>query len=463
MRTILFLTCGLVVTVASDATLAQSAKAKPKRPEPFKLSFPPQLPDGARVVTDSAAAFLTGPEHVTTDVARTPPTVDFLYYPGQDYEGQPWSNWGDGCAVAGKYYSAIGDHLAIGVKGDGTHGTGTALVYEYDAATKSLRTLANTSQLLNLPSGHYTPGKIHTQLGFGTDGWLYFATHRGSDRSATDAFHYRGDWLLRCHPGSNRAEIVATGPVPKHSIPTGTLDPQRMIFYGGTASGPDAAVQGIQFFAYDLAARRVLYAGPDGPVRAMILAKSTGRVYYTGGKDSESAPLTRFDPATGGPPVTIPGTIGIRAATEETPQGIVYAVSNGQGGREATLYAFDVKTETVTNLGSAAVGTQTYITSLDADPTGRYLYYIPGAHGGSDRDGTAVVQFDTRTGRKKVLAFLHPFYKDKYGATLVGTYSTAVDPRGDRLYVTWNVNRGGKVWDCCALTAITIPESERLP
>jgi hypothetical protein len=42
-----------------------------------------------------------------------------------------------------------------------------------------------------------------------------------------------------------------------------------------------------------------------------------------------------------------------------------------------------------------------------------------------------------------------------------GTYSVAVDPRGDTLYVTWNISRGSKAWDCCGLTAIHIPESER--
>jgi hypothetical protein len=72
-----------------------------------------------------------------------------------------------------------------------------------------------------------------------------------------------------------------------------------------------------------------------------------------------------------------------------------------------------------------------------------------------------VVQFDVKTKTKKVIAFLHPFYKDKYGATLQGTFSSAVDPKGDKLYVTWNVSRGGKVWDCCALSVIHIPESER--
>ena len=97
------------------------------------------------------------------------------------------------------------------------------------------------------------------------------------------------------------------------------------------------------------------------------------------------------------------------------------------------------------------------------DPTGRYLYYMPGAHGSSDQDGTPVVQFDVKTKRKKVIAFLHPFYKTKYGFTPAGTFSAAVDPKGDKLYITWNVNRVGRAWDCCGLTVIHIPESERTP
>jgi hypothetical protein len=71
------------------------------------------------------------------------------------------------------------------------------------------------------------------------------------------------------------------------------------------------------------------------------------------------------------------------------------------------------------------------------------------------------VQYDTKTNKRKVLAFLDPFYRDKYRAIVAGTYSMAVDPAGDKLYVTWNVSRGSRAWDCCALTVIHIPESER--
>jgi hypothetical protein len=73
------------------------------------------------------------------------------------------------------------------------------------------------------------------------------------------------------------------------------------------------------------------------------------------------------------------------------------------------------------------------------------------------------VQFDTKTRNRKVIAFLHPFYRDKYGCTLKGTYSAAVDPMGEALYITWNASRGGRAWDCCALTVVHIPESERQP
>jgi hypothetical protein len=388
--------------------------------------------------------------------------VEFLFYPGQDYPGKPWSNWGDSLAVHGKYYSAIGDHLAISGKGDGGHGTGTAHVFEYDPKTQSLRELVDLSAFLKLPEGHYTPGKIHTQLGMGSDGWLYYATHRGSPRATTDEFHYQGDWIFRTKPDTGKTEIVVHAPVPKHSVPTAVFDADRLIYYGSTAAAFDRQEEGIKFFAYDVKNRKLLYSGPDGPARSMILAQSTGKVYYVPG--AAEGELMRFDPATGEPPQNVAGShIGIRAATTETPQGLVYAVSIGQRSDDAAVWSFNTKTEKIEKIGTLAVGSQAYVASIDADLTGRYLYYVPGAHGGSDRDGTAVVQFDVKTGQKKVIAFLDPFYTQKYGFTLKGTYGTALSEQGDKLYVTWNVSRGSRAWDSCGLTVIHIPESERLP
>jgi hypothetical protein len=439
-----------------------SAFAQPrKRNAEPEVTYPPKLPGGKTIVTDKSEDFLKAPATLKEGVAiaQTPPTVDFLFYPGQNYPGKPWSNWGDSLIANGKYYSAIGDHLAITGKGDIAHGTGTAHVFEYDPETQTLRELVDLAKVLNMPQGHYTPGKIHTSLGLGRDGWLYYATHRGSPRATTDEFHYKGDWIFRTHPETAKTEIVAHAPVLKHAVPTAILDPDRLIFYGSTAPAFDLKDEGIQFFAYDVKNKKLLYSGPDGPARSMILARSTGKVYYVPG--SEDGELMRFDPASKGPPQKVTGThIGIRAATAETPEGLVYTVSKGQRSDDAAIWSFNTKTEETKEVGSAVVGSQAYVASIDADPSGRYLYYVPGAHGGSERDGTAVVQFDVKTGQKKVIAFLDPFYTNKYGFTLKGTYGTALSETGDTLYVTWNISRGTRAWDCCGMTAIHIPESE---
>src|SRR5262249_54892920 len=148
----------------------------------------------------------------------------------------------------------------------------------------------------------------------------------------------------------------------------------------------------IHFFAYDLRNRKLLYSGDNGPARCMIFASSTARVYYIPG-DSDDGALMRFDPEKDKAPVKIDCTLGLRAATLETPQGFVYTVSQGRKGADATLYAFNTKTEKAEELGTAAVAGAQYIASLDVDAAGRYLYYIAGAHGGADLDGSPIVQF----------------------------------------------------------------------
>lgn len=448
-----FAALGLYVLLPDVPPAAGQGRTAPKKGAKDALPFPPRLPSGKTVLTTTSDELLKGPATLGKDVlvAKTAPTVDILYFPCQTYPGKPWSNWGDGLAVGGKYYTSLGDHLAP---------KGNAYVYEYDPARKALRLLVNVAEVLGRMLG-YLPGKIHGRLDLGKDGWLYFSTHRGSTKATCDANGYQGDWIIRCDPKSGRSEIVARGPVPKHCIPCSVLDPERLIFYGGTAAGTDAKEQGVHFFAFDVSRRKLLASSPNGPPRSMIFAKSTGKVYYVPGKENGVGPLVCFDPTRGGAPYPIKAELGLRAATQETPQGYVYTVSKAARGDVATLFAFNTRTERVEKLGPAAVGAAQYIASIDVDPTGRYLYYVPGAHGGAERDGTPVVQYDVKTRQRKVIAFLHPYFKDHGGATLVGTFNTAIDPVGDKLYVTWNVSRRGRVWDCCALTVIHIPKAER--
>jgi len=415
-------------------------------------TLPPTLPDGKMVATFSSTELLEPPPSLrNVMVAKTPPVIDFLYYPGQDYEGKPWSNWGDGVATSGKYYSAIGDHKAP---------DGNAFVYEYDTTTKTLKKVVDLQELLHVPEGQYSPGKIHGRIDMGRDGWLYFSTHRGSTRVTTDEYGYKGDWIVRHNPETSTTEVVAHGPVGKHCIPCSVLDPDRLIFYGGTTAG-ERADKRILFFAYDIANRKLLYSGEGGPGRYMLFSRSTHRVYFTPGL---AGPVFRYNPDQDARPIELDVEIGVRAATQETPQGYIYTISKD----DAMIYRFDTKTEKVDRIGSASIGIQTYITTIDADPTGRYLYYVPGAHGGSEKDGSAIVQFDVTTKRKKVVTFLHPFLKQQLGYTPLGTFSTAVSPSGEKLYITWNGNLGGirrgrLTWDACALTVVHIPPSERLP
>ena len=168
-----------------------------------------------------------------------------------------------------------------------------------------------------------------------------------------------------------------------------------------------------------------------------------------------------FNPATDKAPRKILDGANIRAASAETKNGLIYFVSAGRGVA-AELFEFDTKTEKMTKLGPAAIGDQNYITTLDIDSTGRFIYYVPGAHGGSWKDGTPMIQYDIKKKKRKVIAFLEPFFDQKYGFKLCGTYSIAISPEDDKLFVTWNVSRSTKAWDCCALTTIHIPESERI-
>src|SRR5205085_1415333 len=98
-------------------------------------------------------------------------------------------------------------------------------------------------------------------------------------------------------------------------MPASALDPERMIYYAGTAPGSKAD-GGIQFLAYDVQNKKNLYLGPNGPARTMIFARSTGKVYFV--PLQEVGQLVCFDPANPSEPTPIKATISMRACTEET-------------------------------------------------------------------------------------------------------------------------------------------------
>ena len=440
----------LLVTALLLTINATSFAQVPKPPKPpvnrYPLPYPPTLPDGKEFVTEESADFLKPGSNLKSDVAiaKTPPVIDFLYYPLQNYPGNPWSHRSDGFVRGDKFYSSSNDHLAP---------RGTAHLWEYDAPTHKFRHLCDTTKFLESvkafpESMNYRPGEMQSRIDMGSDGWLYYATDRGSTTVTNDAHGYKGEWVLRTNPQTLETRIVATHPIEKHTIPASVLDPKRMIFYGGTAVGKDAPNQKIQFFALDVKTGKLLKTADDGPYRVRIFSPTTGCVFWQGKK---------YDPATN--EITTANVPHVRSASNETKDGWVYGTSE----TKADLWAYNTKTDELKPLGSGAVGSQEYIASVEVDPTGQFLYYVPGAHGGAAKDNSPIVQFNLKTRQKKIIAFVHNHFWDKYGYALDGSFGNALDEKGERFFISWDGWRKGQPrgWESCALTVVHIPESER--
>ncbi|MCH7729487.1 MAG: hypothetical protein IH991_23870 [Planctomycetes bacterium] len=122
-RVVIILGTVLLCILAAQRTFAQIR---------YPLPYPPKLQGGKSVVSHRSPEFLEpGPNlRDGVQIAKTAPLVEMMYYPGQNYSGNPWCFRGVGSARDGKYYSALCDHLAP---------LGAAKLFEYDSATKQFR------------------------------------------------------------------------------------------------------------------------------------------------------------------------------------------------------------------------------------------------------------------------------------------------------------------------------------
>ncbi len=106
-----------------------------------------------------------------------------------------------------------------------------------------------------------------------------------------------------------------------------------------------------------------------------------------------------------------------------------------------------------------------WIENMVLSPGGRYLYYIS-ASGLAGKPtpfetGLPLIQYDTATRQKKVIAFLAPFYFDKYQFGLCCTYNLAISASGSTLFSAVNGDYGQAAYGQVAILVIHIPESER--
>lgn len=347
------------------------------------------------------------------------PRVEAVVYPRPRYEGQPWTQWGQGVVLDdGTFVSAIGDHCGV---------NGNSYFYAFDPSSSTLRLLGDVLSTVGHESGAWGYGKVHGQLVPGPDGGVYAATYWGTRKSLAFDAGYQGDVLLRLDPASGDITDLGTA-VPRHGVPSLAGWPAGGMLYGEAVDPAFAENQG-SFFAYDIAQERVVfeYDGADHDGFRNVMVGPDGTAYFSAGEGR----LQAFDPRSGELSMldgVMPGAT-LRASTRPAPDGTVYGITKDP----EVLFALRPGGR-IEALGPV----RGYTASVAMDPSGERVYYVPDAHGGSWEQNTPVISVDTRTGEEEVLVELNPMAEESLGLRVGGTYDIAVDPSGDRLFVGLN-------------------------
>lgn len=342
--------------------------------------------------------------------------VDLATYPRPDYEGRPWSQWGQGIVLPdGRFLSAMGDHLGR---------DGNSFLFVYDPATRQITRFADAQSVLGHDRGDWGYGKIHAQMVSPSCDAVYIATYWGTRRGIEYGGSYSGDGLMRLDTAT--MEVTSLGvPLEQHGIPS-------MAAGGGLvyleAADPDPAVQRDvgAFAAYDPETEEVVYQSddPDHTGFRSILVDAEGAAYVAG----MGSELLRYAP---GDELAADGELPqgwLRAAAPPNDDGSVYGVSN-----DPNRFFVLRPDGGVEDIGPA----QGYTASIAVHPDGRILY-VPGAHGSSWKHGTSVFAVDPETGAEETLVQLNETAERELGLTLGGTYSVVVDAERDRLFIGFN-------------------------
>lgn len=420
----------------------------------LSLAWAADVPSAPIEAIPPSPLMLKAPEDVEGDftIAKEAPRLDFCILPNQWEGARLWSSWGDAVwASDGNVYTSIGDH-------DGPHGT--AYIYRIDPDARRADLVIDVDKALGLTNPErYAPGKIHAPIVDAGDGWLYFATYPGSSGKANHEVGYKGDFLARYQMDSGRVEKLGIL-VPDARIPSMELDATGTMLLGLAVPGPSAPdSQTSLFYAYSLPEHRTIFTtNSEGSMqRAIMTAPDTG-AYFDGGGE-----LVRYDPAKSKATrtsIAIPGDASLRAASLPDANGVIYGIT-----RQGTVFAFDTKANKTRAITKAFVTEGLYTAVCRLSPSGRYLYYVPSAHGKSYRHGTAVIQLDVKTGSRKVLCFLNRRFRETHDYNLGGTFSLALSPDGSMLYIGWNgapVNaKKQKEFGLCSAMIVHIPEGER--
>jgi len=429
-------------------------------------------------VTDDDPALLRPPDSIAGSdvftVAAAPPRTTLTTLTGlptlTEETGGLWTSWGEGLLASnGKLYVGVGDHRGM---------DGRCYLYEYDPSTHEYRCVLNMVGLIGQEPGDWGHGKLHGRLDEMPDGWIYFATYWGGhpDHVKPEELVKIGGRLVRYNVRTGAAEDLGM-PKPGDSFPMHATDVRRGVFHAiGLYGG---------YLAWDIEKRRPIFCGPfpegySWDIRVTLIDPVTGFCYGSenppeaaahGGCAPGAYRIFGYDPADNRffttkasvpphPQIELEQKPDIRCYTRgRLPDGSFICQTH-----EGVMFKFFPDAQRCDLIGLNWVE-GLYSTAIATSPKGRYIYYAVGAHGKTWQYGGPIIQMDTRTYQKKVIAFLHPFFLEKYGYTFGGSYTMGITPDGSRLVSFWNgrfrEKQEGDSFGHLAFLCIDIPESER--
>lgn len=361
---------------------------------------------------------VTAQAEVVQEPGAGVPGVALVRYPRPDYEGKPWSQWGQGIVAGdGRFYSAIGDHQGA---------DGNSFIYEYDPETMTLTQIVDVLATVPHRPGAWGFGKIHAQMVRGSCGEIYVSTYWGSRRGLSFTNGYDGDLLLRLNPFERSTENLGVI-LSEHGVASMAATPDGSLLYA-EAADPIGQKEG-SLVVLDTATGDVVFTDDDDSHTGYrnVAVGQDGSAFISWGDTG----LARYDPADNTLTVldsTLPGSV-LRASTVPDANGLIYGVTRDP----PVFFALDPE-GAVTELGPA-VG---YTASMALAPDGEHFYYIPDAHGGAWENGTPLIAVDTTTGESEVVVELNPLVEEGFGLVAGGTYNVVVSEDGKTIFVGLN-------------------------
>ncbi len=418
-------------------------------------------------LTDRSDDFLKRPKDENTNedfiIAKTAPEVKFTIVPDMEPEYFKehdeaymiaWANWGHVTrSDDNRFYFSVSDHLGFGCHIN---------IYEYNPGRNLVHKMTSVGDIVGWTDQSYTDGKIHGHMGVMADGTLWAATHFGVFPDSTWwANGYRGSWLISYNVNTHESKNWGV-PLIGNMLPCFAVDTERGRLVGTGAN--------YTVLCWDCINKKVTYAGypPHGWEwwrRAMLLDEDTGKFWssdnsgaeqYLMSFDPEFNKFERYEAAMPPNPQKDNAVRQMRGYTHHKAMDGYYYGSTYNGAM------FKLKTEGENGPEIIPMGVNwghgLDVVQMPVSPKGRYVYYHPRHY------PAPLVQYDVKTGKKKVLCWLQDYYFEKYGYFFKSIYGLEISEDGDYIVMCVNGTFDGKdnTYGHPSIMVVEIPESERM-